>query len=172
MVCPTITAFVEQLCQTWNLLNYLQRLWFFTSLTWALCNILHHRDTTVGFFNYTGNCWNSHFDDWLRDEIVELAAEVGVQPSFPIPDVLATHIVMEETFWHYSCSKDWNIIKWGHYQLLMHWPFLWLVTLQCIFWQGCWYNPSVHIHFLQSIKAEYTLLPVNTAGEYKLFKTL
>jgi hypothetical protein len=34
----------------------------------------------------------------LNDEIVELAAEVGVLPSFPIPQVLATRIATEESF--------------------------------------------------------------------------
>ena len=57
--------------------------------------------------------WNSHFDDWIRDEIVELAAEAGVQPSFPIPDVLATHIVTEETFGIITVPK--TLVK--HYQM-------------------------------------------------------
>jgi len=63
-----------------------------------LCNIRHHRNATVGHFNQTGKQWNSHYDDWIRDEIVELAADVGVKPSFEIPDVLATRIVTNETF--------------------------------------------------------------------------
>jgi hypothetical protein len=63
-----------------------------------LCNIRHRRNATVGCFNRTGKHFNTHFDDWIRDEIVELAAEAGVAPSFPIPDILATRIVTNETF--------------------------------------------------------------------------
>jgi len=63
-----------------------------------LCNIRHHRNATVGCFNRTGKHFNTHFDDWTRDDIVELAAEAGVPPSFPIPDILATRVVTNETF--------------------------------------------------------------------------
>ena len=52
----------------------------------------------VGCFNHTGKCLSTRFEDWTCDEIVELAAEAGVAPSFPIPDILATHIVTNETF--------------------------------------------------------------------------
>jgi hypothetical protein len=34
----------------------------------------------------------------LTDEIVELAQEVGIAPSFPIPNVLATRIKTPESF--------------------------------------------------------------------------
>jgi hypothetical protein len=63
-----------------------------------LCNIHHCQNTTVGCFNHTRKHFNTHFGDWTHDEIVELAAEAGVAPSFPIPDILATHIVTNETF--------------------------------------------------------------------------
>ena len=63
-----------------------------------LCNIRHRRNATVGCFNRTGKRFSTHFDDWTRDEIVELAAEAGVSPSFPIPDILATRVVTNETF--------------------------------------------------------------------------
>jgi hypothetical protein len=43
------------------------------------------KNATVGCFNWTGKHFNTHFDDWTHDEIVELAAEAGVSPSFPIP---------------------------------------------------------------------------------------
>jgi hypothetical protein len=63
-----------------------------------LCNIRHRRNATVGYFNRTGKHFNNHFDDWIRDEIVELATELGTRPSFSIPDVLATRIMTNETF--------------------------------------------------------------------------
>jgi hypothetical protein len=55
-----------------------------------LCNICHHQNATVGCFNHTGKHFNTHFDNWTCDEIVELAAKAGVPPSFLIPDILAT----------------------------------------------------------------------------------
>jgi hypothetical protein len=56
------------------------------------------KNATVGCFNCTGKCLSTHFDDCIHDEIVELAAEAGVTPSFSIPDILATYIVTNETF--------------------------------------------------------------------------
>jgi len=44
----------------------------------------------VGHFNRTGKRHTGHFNTWLQDEIVEKAADAGVQPSFPIPDILPT----------------------------------------------------------------------------------
>ena len=58
----------------------------------------HYQNATVGCFNCTGKHFSTHFDDWTRDEIVELAAEAGVAPLFPIPGILATCIVTNETF--------------------------------------------------------------------------
>jgi hypothetical protein len=55
-----------------------------------LCNIRHRHNTAIGKFNRTGQKHKSHFDQWISDEIVELAAEVGIKLSFPIPEVLAT----------------------------------------------------------------------------------
>ena len=40
----------------------------------------------------------SHFNQWICDEIVEIAAEVGIKPSFPIPKILATRIATTESF--------------------------------------------------------------------------
>jgi len=63
-----------------------------------LCNIQHCHNATVGYFNHTGKHWSSHYDDWACDEIMELASEAGIKPSFKIPNVLAIRIVTDETF--------------------------------------------------------------------------
>jgi hypothetical protein len=39
-----------------------------------------------------------HFFTWWTDEIVELAQEAGVSPSFPVPSILATRIETAESF--------------------------------------------------------------------------
>ena len=49
-------------------------------------------------FNHTGKHFSTHFDDRTHDEIVELAAEAGVAPSFPIPDILAMHCIVVKRF--------------------------------------------------------------------------
>ena len=46
----------------------------------------------------TGKAYRGHFDFVKRDEICDLAADVGVTPSFPRPQVLATRIHTEERF--------------------------------------------------------------------------
>ncbi|KAG6818808.1 hypothetical protein H0H93_001463 [Arthromyces matolae] len=65
----------------------------------TLSLILHRRNTSasVGSFNRTGKKYRSHFDTWMSDEIVEIAAQVGIKPSFPIPNVLSTRIATNET---------------------------------------------------------------------------
>jgi len=52
----------------------------------------------VGHFNCTGKKWSGHHDTYRSDEIVELAADVGISPSFPIPEILSTHIATKESF--------------------------------------------------------------------------
>jgi hypothetical protein len=52
----------------------------------------------TGHFNQTGKHYHGHFATWLCDEIVEIAAELGVLPSFPIPSILATCIETPESF--------------------------------------------------------------------------
>ncbi|KAF9051108.1 hypothetical protein BDZ89DRAFT_1056981 [Hymenopellis radicata] len=70
-----------------------------TELTDALLrNIRHRRNTSIGYFNRTGKKYRGHYDTWLSDEIVELAAALDIAPSFPIPDMLATRIETAESF--------------------------------------------------------------------------
>ncbi|CAK5276222.1 unnamed protein product [Mycena citricolor] len=62
-----------------------------------LINWILRRNVKVGFHNRTGKKYRGHFALWDRDEIVELAALVGVKPSFPLPRVLSTRIATTET---------------------------------------------------------------------------
>ena len=42
--------------------------------------------------------WSGHHDTYKSDKIVELAADVGISPSFPIPEILSTCIATKESF--------------------------------------------------------------------------
>ncbi|KAK7015366.1 hypothetical protein R3P38DRAFT_2437410, partial [Favolaschia claudopus] len=63
-----------------------------------LCNLRHRRNIKIGYANRTGKKWSGQFNNWLSDEIVEIAADVGLLPSFPIPEILATRIATDESF--------------------------------------------------------------------------
>ena len=51
----------------------------------------------AGHFNHTGKKWSGH-NTYRSDKIVELAADVGISPSFPIPEILSTCIATKESF--------------------------------------------------------------------------
>ena len=42
--------------------------------------------------------WSGHHDTYRSDKIVELAADVGISPSFSIPQNLSTCIATKESF--------------------------------------------------------------------------
>jgi len=139
-----------------------------------LCNIRHHRNATVGCFNRTGKHFNTHFDDWTRDEIVELAAEAGIPPSFPIPDILATRVVTNETFGiiaipdtlvtHYGMKSMPNpeshvtpLVKDTPVHLLTR------LTTRPI---------SPYVFLAERQQTAHAVIPIHTAEEYTLFTNL
>ncbi|KAJ7572428.1 hypothetical protein C8J56DRAFT_759951, partial [Mycena floridula] len=63
-----------------------------------LCAIRLRRNERVGCYSRTGKKFRGHYDIWICDLIVELAQESGVKPSFPLPAVLSTRIVTNESF--------------------------------------------------------------------------
>ena len=80
-----------------------------------LCNSCDRRNTTVSCKIYLSltlvshslsGCsfqlywkkWSGHHDTYRSDEIVKLAADVGISPSFPIPEILSTCIATKEPF--------------------------------------------------------------------------
>lgn len=128
----------------------------------------------MGHFNRTGKHWNSHYDDWTKDEIVELAAEAGVKPSFPTPEILATRIVTEETFGIIAVPNS-LVIKYK-LQPVTHTnaakmpmagdtPVHLLTRLST--------RPISPYKFLaEQQRLANALLPIHTAEEYNLFKRL
>jgi len=140
-----------------------------------LCNIRHRRNTTVGQFNRTGQKHKSHFDQWISDEIVELAAEVGIKPSFPIPDILATRIATTETFGIIPVPK--KIV-----QKLGFTPLLPTTETNAIpSYRGVAINSlsrlstqrvSAYTFLSECQQTAFAVVPVHTSGEFSLFKTM
>ena len=139
-----------------------------------LCNIRHRRNATVGCFNRTGKRLSTHFDDWTRDEIVELAAEAGVTPSFPIPDILATRIVTNETF-GIIAIPDTLVTSFGMKAmppsdspvtpLVKDTPVHLLTRLAT--------RPiSPYIFLAERQQTMHAVIPIHTAEEYTLFTNL
>ncbi|KAJ7196492.1 hypothetical protein GGX14DRAFT_672632 [Mycena pura] len=62
-----------------------------------LFNWILRRNQRVGCKNRTGRKFNGHYDIWVRDEIYELAVELGCKTSFPVPRILSTRIATSET---------------------------------------------------------------------------
>ncbi|KAJ6502069.1 hypothetical protein C8R45DRAFT_608315 [Mycena sanguinolenta] len=56
------------------------------------------RNHSVGYYNRTGKKWLGHHDVWLSDDLVEKALNLGIEPSVPVPRLLATHIATSESF--------------------------------------------------------------------------
>ena len=139
-----------------------------------LCNIQYRRNATVGHFNQTGKQWNSHYDDWIRDEIVELAADVGVKPSFEIPDVLATRIVTNETFgiipvpdalvMQYKLQPV-NVAQSPLIPLSGDTPVHLLTRLSTR-------HLSSYTFLAERQRTMHAVVPVHTYGEYNLFRGL
>jgi hypothetical protein len=139
-----------------------------------LCNIRHRRNATVGCFNRTGKHFSTHFDDWTRDEIVELAAEAGVSPSFPIPDILATRIVTNETFGIIAIPET-LVTRFGMKSmptsdsqvtpLVKDTPVHLLTRLTT--------RPiSPYVFLAERQQTAHAVIPIHTAEEYTLFTNL
>ena len=139
-----------------------------------LCNIRHRRNTTVGFFNQTGRKFSSHFDDWTRDKIVELAADLGIKPSFSIPDILATHILTNETFGVITVPD--SLVT--HYGMQTASPPDELITPMA---------REIPVHLLTRLstrsispyeflserqQTQHAVVPIHTTGEFTLFNKL
>jgi hypothetical protein len=138
-----------------------------------LCNIRHRQNAHVGYFNKTGKHWKSHYDDWKRDEIVELAAEAGIAPSFPIPDVLATRVVTDETFGTIAIPD--SLIAQYHLQpsvTEMSTPHL-IDNIPAHLTTKLSTKPLSSYMFLAKCqKTMHAVVPIHTSGEYNLFNHL
>jgi hypothetical protein len=140
-----------------------------------LCNIRHRHNTTVGCFNKTGQQHKSHFDQWIHDEIVELAAEVGIKPSFAIPDMLATRIATTESFgiipvpkriverlgFKVEPSKSSTDVIPLYRNIPVH-------TLSHLSTR----RVSAYDFLAECQQTAHAVVPVHTSGEFKLFKTM
>ena len=138
-----------------------------------LCNIQHRQNAHVGYFNKTGRHWKSHYDDRKRDEIVELAAEAGITPSFPIPDVLATRVVTDETFWTIAIPD--SLIAQYYLQpsvTEMSTPHL-IDNIPAHLTTKLSTKPLSSYMFLAKCqRAMHAVVPIQTSGEYNLFNHL
>ncbi|KAJ6490114.1 hypothetical protein C8R45DRAFT_1139189 [Mycena sanguinolenta] len=56
------------------------------------------RNRSIGYYNRTGKKWLGHHDVWLSDDLVEKALNLGIEPSIPVPRLLATRIATSESF--------------------------------------------------------------------------
>lgn len=130
----------------------------------------------MGCFNKTGKHYKSHFNHWIRDDIVEMAAEVGMVPSFPIPHILATRIATTESFGIIPVPKeivdelgfrpsetpvtDTRVIP-----LHRGTPVNLLTRLSTR-------RVSPYDYLSERQQTAHAVVPVHTAGEYKLFKEM
>jgi hypothetical protein len=139
-----------------------------------LCNIRHRQNAHVGYFNKTGKHWKNHYDDWKRDEIVELAAEAGIMPSFPIPDILATRVVTDETF-GIIAIPDSLIAKYHLQQsAVAEIPTPHLIdNIPAHLTTKLSTKPLSSYEFLAKCqRTMHAVVPIHTTGEYNLFNHL
>lgn len=143
-----------------------------------LCNARDRRNTSIGYFNRTGKKWAGHYDAWKTDEIAELAADVGLSPTFPTPDILATRIATTESFGIIPVPKQiLNEVGMRSGDPVTN------IDSQAII--PTYRGSSVHIltrlstkplsaySFLaQSQKTAFAVVPVHTTAEYQLFTQL
>ncbi|KAJ7798042.1 hypothetical protein B0H13DRAFT_2505611 [Mycena leptocephala] len=66
----------------------------------------HFMLVRLGFITEQAKKYRGHYALWVRDEIVELAANVGCKTSFPLPRVLSTRIATSETIGILPISKS------------------------------------------------------------------
>ncbi|CAK5275411.1 unnamed protein product [Mycena citricolor] len=137
-----------------------------------LVNWILRRNIQVGFHNRTGSKYCGHYALWDRDEIVELAVAVGVNPSFPIPRVLPTRIATSETIGILPISQDLALD-------------LDIATLPRPHITGVPHHRDTPVHMLTHLSTKptnqyrylqlrqltlYPVLPVHTFAEFTIFK--
>ncbi|KAL0566774.1 hypothetical protein V5O48_015230 [Marasmius crinis-equi] len=139
-----------------------------------LSNWILRRNQRVGHFNRTGKRWRNHYDIWLLDEVAELAIQVNVKPSFPLPRMLATRIATSESFGVIpipsALAEDYNIL-----------------TLPARRVEGLPHHHDTPAHMITRLSTKitspyrylqltqrtvYPVIPVHTPAEYVLFKQL
>ena len=139
-----------------------------------LCKIQHCQNAHVGYFNKTGKHWRNHCDHWKQDEIVELAAEAGIMPSFPIPDILATRVVTDETF-GIIAIPDSLIAKYHLQQSAVaeiSTPHL-IDNIPTHLTTQLSTKPLSSYEFLAKFqRTTHAVVPIHTTGEYNLFNHL
>lgn len=128
----------------------------------------------VGYRNRTGRKYRGFHDPWLVDEIFELSTELGTQPSFPPPHVLATRIATSETFGILPLStqlaEKYNITALPPRRVIgvphhCDTPVHMLTRLST--------KPENRYRYLQRRQQTlYAVTPVHTYAEYVKFKSL
>ncbi|KAF8076563.1 hypothetical protein FPV67DRAFT_1559024 [Lyophyllum atratum] len=139
-----------------------------------LANIRHRRNATVGWFNRTGKRYRNHFDTWRTDEIVELATQLDIKPSFPLPAILGTRIATKESSGIIKVPKSMTS-SYGMHRIEN--------TVQ----EGTPYYRDVPVHLLthlstapvsvyeylrQRQQTAHAVVPIHTSTEYRLFNEL
>ncbi|KAJ7195718.1 hypothetical protein B0H12DRAFT_1169101 [Mycena haematopus] len=138
----------------------------------TISNWFLRRNRSVGHYNRTGKKWLGHFDIWLSDDLVEKALNLGIEPSIPIPRLLATRIATSESFGIIpvaaTIAKEAAIIQLPplnlhtvphHNDVLLH-ALTRLCTKPC--------NIYRYIQLRQ--RTPVPVIPVHTVAEYRFFK--
>jgi hypothetical protein len=139
-----------------------------------LCNTWHCQYATVSCFNRTRKCLSTHFDDWTCDEIVELVAEAGFAPSFPIPDILATCIVTNETF-GIIAIPDTLVTSFGMKSTLLSDSQVTLLVKDTpvhLLTRLTTQPISSYVFLAEFQQTMRAVIPIHTAKEYTLFTNL
>ncbi|KAJ7697991.1 hypothetical protein B0H14DRAFT_3529089 [Mycena olivaceomarginata] len=112
------------------------------------------RNRTIGHYNRTGRKWLSHFDIWLLDDLVKRALTLGIEPSVPVPRLLATTDCHVRVLWDHT---HWAAPH--HNDVPLH-ALTRLCTKPC--------NIYRYIQLRQ--RAPVPVIPVHTVAEYQFFK--
>nr|GAT42352.1 predicted protein [Mycena chlorophos] len=139
-----------------------------------LLNWIHRHNKKVGTHNRSGRKYRGHFDIALIDEICEVTADIGVQPSFPPPPVFATRIATSETFGirpiALALAKKYNITTLPARRIegLPHHHDIPVHTLTRLFT-----TPTNRYRSLQfSQRTLHCVAPVHTPAEYAKFRSM
>jgi hypothetical protein len=108
-------------------------------------------------------------------DIVELAAEVGIKPSFPIPDVLATRIATTEKFGIIPVPK--GIVEKLGFTSSAPVTDSNIIPLHCgipvnSLSQLSTRRVSAYKFLSECQQTAHAVVPVHTAGEFSLFKSM
>ncbi|KAJ7356836.1 hypothetical protein DFH08DRAFT_1048015 [Mycena albidolilacea] len=127
---------------------------------------------TIGHYNRTGRKWLSHFDIWLLDDLVEKALTLGIEPSVPVPRLLATRIATSGSFGIIpigsAIAREAGIPQLPplNLQAAPHYNNVLLHTLTRLCTKPC--NIYRYIQLCQ--RAPAPIIPVHTVAEYHFFK--